>query len=159
MLIYLLLGCNMGNCLETFTQAKVELQKSIGELCNESKLYLTDSWGNTNQQQFLNQAISLETNYSSMDCLKKILEIETKLGRIRNEKWQPRTIDIDILLYGDQIVEEEDLKIPHPFLHQRKFALIPLIDISNNLIHPVFKKNISNILHEIDDNELNVNPL
>ena len=159
MLIYLLLGCNVGNCEETFTQAKSELNKMVGEIKKTSSLYVTDAWGNTNQNKFLNQAIVCDTNFSPAECLTKILSIENKLGRTRKEKWEPRNIDIDILLIDSEMIDTIDLQVPHPFLHQRKFALAPLAEINENLIHPILKKSIKSLLTELENDTLNVNIL
>ena len=159
MLIYLLLGCNVGNCLETFKQAEVELKNRIGNLTRKSNLYLTDAWGNTAQASFLNQVLEFETKLQPKDCLKAILKIEKNLGRVRNFKWEPRTIDIDILLYENIILNEDDLKIPHPYLHERKFAMIPLAEIDAEIIHPIYQKSISNLLSENTDNSLNIKRL
>ena len=154
MQIYLLLGCNVGNCLETFKQAEVELKNRIGDLTRKSSQYLSDAWGNTAQASFLNQVLEFKTKLPPRDCLNLILEIERKLGRVRNIKWEPRTIDIDILLYGNVILHEDDLIIPHPYLHERKFAMIPLAEIDEEIIHPIYQKSISNLLSENEDNSL-----
>jgi 2-amino-4-hydroxy-6-hydroxymethyldihydropteridine diphosphokinase len=159
MLIYLLLGCNVGNCLETFKQAEVELQNRIGVATQKSGVYLTDAWGNTEQAPFLNQVLVLNTQLSARECLVQLLAIETQLGRTRIEKWEPRTIDIDILLYENLILNENDLIIPHPFLHERKFALAPLAEIAPKLMHPILKKSITQLLSDIANNPLKVKRL
>jgi 2-amino-4-hydroxy-6-hydroxymethyldihydropteridine diphosphokinase len=115
-------------------------------------LYQTASWGNLDQPDFINQVIELKTSLSPADLLKAILKIENVLGRQRLKKWGSRTIDIDILLYEDQIVNTADLVIPHPYLSVRRFSLMPLSEIAPNLVHPISRKNITELLNELTDN-------
>ena len=159
MLIYLLLGCNVGNCQQTFAQVQSELHNRIGAIAQKSALYKTDAWGNENQAPFLNQVIVCNTQLSPENCLTEILNIEQQQGRTRHEKWEPRTIDIDILLYENQVVDVENLKIPHPYLHLRQFALQPLSEINEQIMHPTLHKTIKQLLSEITDEHLKVNRL
>ena len=99
----------------------------------------------------MNQVIELKTNLNPKDLLAEILSIEILLGRKRIEKWGSRIIDIDILLYGDQVVDEPELTIPHPFLAFRRFCLMPLNEIAPKFVHPVLKKNIQELLFELSD--------
>ena len=148
---YILLGSNLGDSRKYLADAILEIEDKLGTITKKSSLYQTASWGNHNQPDFLNQVIELYTALDPFYILKGILDIETKLGRERNEKWGSRTIDIDILLYGNLIIEEQALKIPHPFLHQRRFALEPLAEIAPNLIHPQLSKNIKSLLRDLTD--------
>ncbi len=84
------------------------------------------------------------------DLFSETKKIEEEMGRVRNEKWGPRVIDIDILLFGDLILDEEDLKIPHPELHKRRFAMIPLLEIDKEILHPLFRKRLRDFLRGID---------
>ena len=95
--------------------------------------------------------MKVETELAANQLLKTILGIETKMGRNRNIKWEPRIIDIDILFYDEEIIDEEDLKIPHPLLHERRFTLVPLNEIASTYIHPKLKKTISQLLENCID--------
>lgn len=139
---YLLLGSNTGNSAELFEKACNHIEQQIGKITEKSSLYRTEPWGVTDQPDYLNLLIIVDTNYEPTDLLKLILNLEKDLGRERIVKWGPRTIDIDILYYDDEIIIRSELKIPHPEIQNRKFALIPLVEADPDFIHPVF--NISN---------------
>lgn len=94
----------------------------------------------------------LQTELSAQDVLEKILGIELQMGRKREVKWGSRIIDIDILFYGDEVIHDFNLVVPHPELYKRSFTLIPLAEIAPNLVHPVFKKNILQLKDELKDN-------
>ena len=148
---YLLIGGNLGDRLKNLGIARRYINSDCGEIKNKSAIYETDAWGKTDQPAFLNQALEIETTLTPDQLLKSLLGIEKKLGRRRLEKFGPRIIDIDILLYNDIIIDQPRLKIPHPELANRNFALIPLGEIAPRLIHPVFKKNISTLIEECED--------
>jgi 2-amino-4-hydroxy-6-hydroxymethyldihydropteridine diphosphokinase len=116
-----------------------------------SSIYETAAWGMENQEAFLNQVLEIETNLNPDELLQSILQIEEGLGRKRELKYGPRTIDIDILFFNDQVIDQEGLKIPHPQLQNRRFVLVPLNEIASNKIHPIFKKTISQLLAECPD--------
>lgn len=124
----------------------------IGEIQESSSIYCTAAWGKHDQPDFKNQVIAVLTRLSARELLKEILSIEKELGRERTERWGSRTIDIDILLYGEEIIDEPDLKIPHPFLHERRFCLEPLCEMNSNLVHPIYRKNMGELLAELSDN-------
>jgi 2-amino-4-hydroxy-6-hydroxymethyldihydropteridine diphosphokinase len=105
--------------------------------------------GKTDQDWFVNGVVSLETSMDPRELLDFLLSIERKMGRVREAKWGPRTIDLDILFYGNQILKETDLQVPHPRLHERRFVLIPLKDVAPDLVHPVLGKTVSEILAEL----------
>lgn len=140
--VFLLLGSNMGDSQNYLRQAKLALQQQIGTLLAISSVYQTAAWGKTNQPDFLNQVLRMETDLAPLEVLKACLAIEQQLGRIREEKWASRTIDIDILFYDSIIMNHEKLSIPHPFLHQRAFTLIPLVELAPDWVHPVFNKSL-----------------
>lgn len=149
---YLILGGNKGDKLQNLKQALVLLESRAGTITKKSDIFVTAAWGNTNQPDFFNQAICIETPLSPKELLKEIISIEQTLGRIRShEKWMERTMDIDILFYNDAIIDTEDLKIPHPFIQERKFVLVPMEQLSPGLIHPILKKNIRTLLFECAD--------
>jgi 2-amino-4-hydroxy-6-hydroxymethyldihydropteridine diphosphokinase len=149
--IHLLIGSNMGDRKAYLAQAAAEIGKIIGKITQKSRLYETQAWGLTNQPDFMNQALEVETTLSPQATLAKILAIETDMGRTRAEKWAERTIDIDILLFADVIVEEADLQIPHPRLPERNFALVPLMEIAGETEHPILKTTIEDIYFESPD--------
>ena len=148
---YLLTGGNLGNRLAFLSQAKELLSEYCGVITAASSFYETAAWGNTNQAAFLNQALEITTTLNARQLIRKILKIEKRLGRIRKEKYGPRNIDIDILLYNDEVHEMPFLKVPHPEMQNRRFALLPLAEIAPGLIHPVFKKSIMELLDDCTD--------
>lgn len=148
---YLLTGGNIGNRLGYLSKAKKEIRKRCGEVLQESSIYETAAWGMENQEAFLNQVLKIETLFNPEQLLKSILQIEETLGRKRELKYGPRIIDIDILFFNDEVIDQEGLKIPHPQIQSRRFVLIPLDEIASNKIHPIFKKNISQLLAECPD--------
>lgn len=152
---YLLIGGNMGNREERLAAAKKEIQTLCGAMVQQSALYETAAWGFKEQAPFLNQALAVDTALSAVELLKTVLSIEEKMGRKREMVYGPRLIDIDILLLGDEMVRSENLSIPHPHLHNRRFALTPLAEIAAEVIHPVFQKTILQLLRECPD-ELDV---
>jgi 2-amino-4-hydroxy-6-hydroxymethyldihydropteridine diphosphokinase len=148
---HLLLGSNLGNKKKYLTDALVQIERSVGKIILQSSLYDTDPWGNSNQDTFLNQAICIETGHSAELLLQNILHIEKMLGRNRSEKWEARIIDIDILLFNSEVINIPGLSIPHPFMHERRFVLVPLVEIAHHFIHPVLQKPIAELLHECQD--------
>ena len=141
----------MGDRKAYLAQAVVQIGQKIGQITEKSRLYETQAWGVTNQPDFINQALAVETTLSPQTVLKKILDIEAEMGRVRTEKWTERTIDIDILLFADTIVDTPDLQIPHPRLPERNFALVPLMEIAGEVAHPVLKATIEDIYFESTD--------
>jgi 2-amino-4-hydroxy-6-hydroxymethyldihydropteridine diphosphokinase len=135
--IYLGLGSNMGDKEQNLARAIALIAQSEKiNVTRQSSLYITAPWGKTDQDAFLNQVIEIETELMPVALLHVLQEIEIKLGRLRNEKWGPRMIDLDILLYGEEIIDLQELKIPHPYLYARLFVLIPLQEIAPQLIFP-----------------------
>ena len=149
--VFLLLGSNEGDRGNYLENARFRMQLLAGRATTASSIYQTAAWGNTSQAPFLNQVIAIDTTLDPHVLLSTVLAVEKSLGRIRTEKWAPRTIDIDILFYGDQAINEPDLVIPHALLHDRRFALIPLAEISPELLHPLLKKTIRQLLEECQD--------
>lgn len=148
---YLLTGGNIGDRLDYLTKAKETIRKKCGNILQESSIYETAAWGMENQEAFLNQVLKIETNSNPDELLQIILQIEESLGRKREMKYGPRTIDIDILFFNDEVIDREGLKIPHPQLQNRRFVLAPLNEIASTKIHPVFNKTISRLLAECPD--------
>ena len=138
--IYLLLGSNLGDRLAKLEQARSSIEQQIGAIANMSSIYATAAWGIEDQPDFLNQVVEIETTKSPPDVMAQILLIENQLGRKRHIKWGSRIIDIDILYFGDLIVDEKNLKIPHPENINRNFVLTPLSEIAPNFLHPIVQK-------------------
>lgn len=149
--IFLSLGSNQGDRILNLQSAVQEIAFKCGHLLNESSIYETAAWGNTNQSAFLNQVIEIQTILSPQTLLRLVLEIEASLGRVRLERWGPRLIDIDILFYGMESFNQANLIVPHPELQNRKFVLIPLMEIAPNLIHPKFGVSVKQLLSQIKD--------
>ncbi|MEO5569647.1 MAG: 2-amino-4-hydroxy-6-hydroxymethyldihydropteridine diphosphokinase [Bacteroidia bacterium] len=149
--VCLLFGSNSGNRLDYITNALNRVAERAGKIISKSSCYETAPWGFTGQPDFLNRVAIVETALTPVQLLQALKSIEKELGRIKIEKWKQRIIDIDILFYGDLIFESIELTIPHPLLHKRKFTLIPLNELMPGLIHPLFKKRISQLLLECED--------
>ena len=143
--ICLHLGSNLGSRSLNLEKAILGISQEIGEVTNQSSIYQTQAWGETEQPDFLNQAVLAITELLPHDVLKKLLGIEEKMGRIREKKWGPRIIDIDLLFYDDLILETPDLTIPHPQISNRNFVLIPTMEVFGNFIHPVFNLSIEEL--------------
>jgi 2-amino-4-hydroxy-6-hydroxymethyldihydropteridine diphosphokinase len=152
---YLLTGGNLGDRIMNLKTAEEMVDQQCGQVMKVSSLYETAAWGNTDQPPFLNQALGIETDLNAKQLIRRILKIEKGMGRIRKEKYGPRIIDIDILLFNQEIYDYSFLKVPHPELQNRRFALMPLTEIAAGIIHPVFNKPISQLLIECKD-ELDV---
>lgn len=149
--VILLLGSNMGSREAQMAKAIALLEREVGKIILQSGMYETDAWGKTDQPPFLNLCVVIETKLSPQDVLVKNLLIEKEMGRVRDEKWGTRVIDIDILFYGDKIVDEKNLKIPHPEFEKRKFAIVPLKEMLPEFLHPVTKKSIKEIYSRCPD--------
>lgn len=148
---FILIGGNLGNRFKNLHTAKKLIQQHCGNIVAASSIYQTAAWGMQQQPDFYNQALKIETAFQPHQLLKKLLEIENIIGRIREEKYGPRIIDLDILLFNDETVDDENLKIPHPHLPQRKFALVPLNEVAADYFHPVEKKTIHQLLLKCAD--------
>lgn len=149
--IYLLLGSNLGDRHSYLREGALLIEREIGPIEKSSSIYQTASWGNTGLPEFLNQALQVSTSLSPRDLLFTVNAIEKSLGRERVQKWGSRTLDIDILLYENEIINEPDLVIPHPLMQERRFALAPLCEIAPNVVHPLIQKKIKELLSELSD--------
>jgi 2-amino-4-hydroxy-6-hydroxymethyldihydropteridine diphosphokinase len=149
---YILLGTNLGDKKANLQQAILSISANLISIVSYSGIYETAAWGNTNQDNFYNQVIEVNTELSATDLLKTLLQIETQMGRVRNQKWEARIIDLDILYYNHEIIDTENLKVPHPYLHVRRFTLAPLVQIAPEFLHPVFNKTNTALLENCSDN-------
>jgi len=148
---YLLLGSNMGNSHKQLAAAAKLIKKNIGKITRQSNLYVTAAWGNTKQPDFLNQVIVVETTCTAEETIKTILQVEKQMGRVRTIRNAPRIIDIDILFFNKEVIQEKDLVVPHPEIQNRRFALVPLNELSPGLMHPVLNKTIHQLLEYCPD--------
>ncbi|MFA7379389.1 MAG: 2-amino-4-hydroxy-6-hydroxymethyldihydropteridine diphosphokinase [Bacteroidia bacterium] len=149
--VFILTGSNLGDRAQQLQTAATLLSQQLGNPVKESAIYETAAWGNENQPSFLNQVIQFETAISGSELLNIVLTTEQQMGRVRTQKWTERSIDIDILLAGSSIINEPDLQVPHPYLHQRRFTLVPLNEIAPDMMHPLLKKSINTLLLECTD--------
>ncbi len=134
---YIGLGSNIGDRESNLIRARFMIAGLEGVvITRESSLYQTAPWGKTDQEDFINQVIELDSYLSPLELLHRLQEIEIKLGRQREVHWGPRKIDLDILLYGRESIDLKELQVPHPFLMQRLFVLVPLAEIDSELVFP-----------------------
>lgn len=148
---YLLIGGNEGNRHYHLMQALANIEKFCGELKKQSSLYETAAWGKHDQHAFYNQAICISTDLDAPSLMASILAIEENMGRRRMEKYGPRTIDIDIIFFNNEIVRLPQLHIPHPEIQNRRFVLVPMAEIAPTYMHPVLQKSILQLLAECAD--------
>ncbi len=149
--VYLLIGGNIGNRMANLQLATAHILKETGVLVKSSSVYETEAWGPIEQPLFLNQVLVIETELSATDLLTHLLLIEQIMGRSREVPMGPRTIDIDILYFNDEIINSPMLTIPHPRISERKFVLLPLCEIAPHFLHPVLHKNNALLLKECGD--------
>lgn len=150
--VYLLLGSNLGDRQGYLRQAINLIEEEVAPVSVASSLYETQSWGKTDEPDYLNQVVCIKTELPADTILKKILNIELMMGRKREVKWGSRIIDIDILFYGSDIIDEPNLVVPHPQLHNRMFTLAPLAEIAPDFVHPILGKHIFELKTELKSN-------
>ena len=148
---YLLTGSNMGDRVEQLRKAVDWLRSDGMDVSRLSPLYETAAWGREDQPPFVNQALEVKTTLGPRQLLRHVLRIEKKMGRVREEKYGPRVIDIDILLFNKEIHRYPLLQLPHPELPNRRFALTPLADLAPAMIHPVTQQSIAEMLAQCAD--------
>lgn len=156
--IFLITGGNIGDRKKNLQTAAISIEEEIGEIIRSSKIYETEAWGLTGQPAFYNQIHIIKSELSAEKTLDAILEIEAKMGRIRTIKNAARIIDIDILFFNGAIINKPNLIVPHPEINNRRFVLMPLVEVAPEMIHPVSKKNIKELLSICKDT-LKVMPL
>ena len=143
-------GSNLGNRYAYLVQAKRLLQKKFGRAYKYSQVYETPPWGNENQSAFLNSVACFSTDLPAEECWEICANAEKELGRERMEKWGARSIDIDILFYGGEVVDNGELKIPHPEIQNRGFVLRPLIDVIPVFTHPVLDVSVQDLFKQLE---------
>ncbi|CFX10907.1 7,8-Dihydro-6-hydroxymethylpterin-pyrophosphokinase, HPPK [Syntrophomonas zehnderi OL-4] len=154
---YLSLGTNLGNKYQNIVSAHAYIKQIAGvKISRQSSIYRTSPWGKTDQSDFLNQVIEIETELNPLDLLHELQSVEIKMGRLTNEKWGPRIIDLDIVLYGDENIHLKELTVPHPYIFQRLFVLIPLQEIEPDFIFPdgsSIKEVLARVPHQDGENK------
>ena len=148
--IIILLGSNLGDRLANLKQA-INSIASFSSILQQSNIYLTAAWGNTDQADFLNQAIEIQTQHTAENLMHALLAIESQMGRVRLQKWEPRIIDLDIIFYESAIHTTDFIQIPHPEMQNRAFVLKPLLDLIPNFEHPILKQTISQLWEKCPD--------
>lgn len=148
--IIILLGSNLGDRLANLQQAIASIA-SFSTILQQSNIYQTAAWGNTDQADFLNQAIEIQTNQTAENLMHALLAIESQMGRVRLQKWEPRIIDLDIIFYESAIHSTDFIQIPHPEMQNRAFVLKPLLDLIPNFEHPILKQTISQLWEKCPD--------
>lgn len=150
--VFIALGSNLLEREKNIKSAIMLISENPSiKVIKESSLYETEPWGNIEQGDFLNSVIEVSTTLAPHELLTFLKETEKKLGRTEAPKWGPRIIDLDIVLYGERVIREVGLAIPHPSMHERAFVLVPLCEIAPGVTHPVLKKTISELLTGLKD--------
>ncbi|MCE4957961.1 2-amino-4-hydroxy-6-hydroxymethyldihydropteridine diphosphokinase [Macrococcoides caseolyticum] len=146
-IVYISFGSNIGDRAQQINNA-LKMLDNISDtvITRVSSLYETAPVGGVAQDDFLNGVVEVMTTLTPIALLNEIQSIELKLGRKREVHWGPRTIDLDIILYDDQVIDNERLKVPHPYMHERSFVLIPLNEIAPDAVHPVLNKEINELV-------------
>ena len=151
--VFLSLGSNEGDRLNMLCQAAQMLGGSFNLLAL-SRVYETKPWGVTEQPNFLNMCVAVDAECGAFEVLERINEIEALLGRLRKTRWGQRTIDIDIIFFGNSIIESDRLTVPHKYMQQRAFVLVPLCDIAADFMHPLLNKTTAELLAELPKEDM-----
>ena len=152
---YVALGSNLGERKQNILTALNYMEQSGLKILAVSSLLETEPYGVTDQPSFINAAVKIETELTAHDLLRLLLAIELKMGRVRKRHWGERNIDLDLILYDDKIMKDKDLIVPHPDMQNRLFVLSPLAEIAGDVVHPVFKITISDMLNNLMSGDVN----
>ncbi|MBW2094543.1 MAG: 2-amino-4-hydroxy-6-hydroxymethyldihydropteridine diphosphokinase [Deltaproteobacteria bacterium] len=157
---YIGIGSNLGDPLQNCLTAIRFLDEMQGcHLESQSGFYRTEPVGVTGQEWYVNGVVSLKTERSPQHLLEGLLALEKRMGRVRTEKWGSRVIDLDLLIHGARVIDEAGLIIPHPRMHERRFVLVPMVDVAPTLVHPVYGKRMIDLLDACQGKGQDVIPL
>ncbi len=157
---YIGVGSNLGNKINNCLEAVVRIDEISGcRVTAQSDFYRTQPVGVKGQDWYVNGVIVLSADISARDLLKGLLAIEVDMGRERKKKWDSRIIDLDILLFGEEVISEKGLQVPHPLMHSRRFVLAPMVSLAPDLIHPVLGKSMAELLVDSPEKEQSVVPM
>jgi len=151
--VFIALGTNLGDCLANLRDAINALAPDV-RILRESMIYETPPWGYTDQPSFLNMVVEAETSLNPRALLSYLKKREDELGRVKNFRYGPRHIDLDILFYDELVLDGESLQIPHPRLHERAFVLVPLAELVPDFVHPILGKDVKSLLSMLDSDEI-----
>jgi 2-amino-4-hydroxy-6-hydroxymethyldihydropteridine diphosphokinase len=152
--VALSLGSNEGNRLRTLSRALNSLRLSKFDIKKVSRVWETEPWGNKDQGRFLNMCLVAVTELEPAEMLAVIKKIESDLGRTKTEHWGPREIDIDIIFIDGEVIDTPELKVPHPYMQERAFVLVPLAEIAADMVHPVLKMSVAELLKKIPKEDM-----
>ncbi len=152
--IFIGLSTNLGNKIQNLTNAQNLISQNNIMILKKSKIYQTEAWGHEDQDEFYNQCIEVSTTNSPQELLLKLQKIEIEMGRTKDFKYGPRIIDLDILYFGQEIIETKNLIVPHPHNSNRNFILIPLAEIAPEFNDPTYNSSITNLLKKCQDQKL-----
>lgn len=150
--VFLLLGSNIGNKKKHLDDAIQLIRKQCGPVKRCSSVYETEPWKVEDQELYYNMAVEIETTLTPDTLLKQIKSIEKEMGRVSREKWAPREIDIDILFFGRKVIKQKELQIPHPHMHERNFAILPMMEIAPDFTHPTLNLSMEELYEKSTDN-------
>ncbi len=148
---YLLTGSNLGESVQLLAQANAYINQKCGKIVQQSFLYETAPWGMLEQPPFINQALELSTTLTPEALMQTLLGIEAAMGRQRTVKYGPRIIDLDVLFYNDEVLATPFLQLPHPAIPQRRFVLVPMVEIAPQFMHPILQESMQTLLTKCSD--------